>query len=258
MIKGIRYYLKYAEHKKIYRKAGVSERDVFLASFPKSGNTWLRFILARALYPDSQVNLRNIHDYFPTVHHGSVHEISKAHSPRYIKTHAPFFSLYPRCIYVFRDYRAVVVSAWFHAKNSVGFQGNLMDFVSTPLMNSFGPWHWHLEQAFDHKEKHPGKIHILQYEKILVDTAAEIKSLLEFCGIQPLITPEEIAHATSFGKLREEEANAGSGVKKPSEDFFFRSGKSDGWKEYITEEIESRIMNAATRRMMIRCGYIKL
>ena len=33
----------------VYRHATVSRRDTFLASYPKSGNTWLKFMLTYLL-----------------------------------------------------------------------------------------------------------------------------------------------------------------------------------------------------------------
>lgn len=257
MIKGFRYYLKLAAHRKIFRNAGINDQDIFLASFPKSGNTWLRFILARAIYPEDKINLRNIQDYFPTVHRSSAEEISNLKSPRYIKTHAPFFSLYPKCVYIYRDYRAVVVSAWFHAKNKTGFKGTLTEFIASPLMNSFGPWHWHVAQALAHHEKHPEKIHLLQYEKLLEQTAREIEGVLLFCGITPIIPVEKIKEKTSFGKLREGEEQSGSRIQDSSAQHFFRSGTMDDWRQYITPSDEKKILNVQTRKMMIRLGYLK-
>lgn len=257
MIKGIRYYLKYSAHRKIFRRAGINERDVFLASFPKSGNTWLRFILARAIYPEEQINLRNIQDYFPTVHRSTAEEIAKLKSPRYIKTHAPFFSLYPRCVYIYRDYRAVVVSAWFHAKNKTGFKGTLTEFIASPLMNSFGPWHWHVQQALEHQQKYPEKIYLLQYEKLLNNTVQEIEGVLNYCKIKPIITSAEIKENTSFGKLREGEKQTGSRIQDSSGQHFFRSGTVDDWKQHLPEEDEAKILDPNARRMMIKLGYLK-
>lgn len=254
MIKGLRYYIRYAAHRKLFREAGINEQDIFLASFPKSGNTWLRFILARALYPEQQITLQNIRDYFPTVYKSSASEIRRLASPRYIKTHAPFFSLYPKCIYIYRDYRAVVVSGWFHAKNKTGYTGTLSQFISSPVLKAFGHWHWHVNEAFEHHAKNPDKVLLLQYEKLLEFKAPEIERILKFCNITPIISAEEIMQKTSFGKLREVEIQAGNPDKQ--EGTFFRSGKAEDWRNFLSPEDEARVLTKENRSTMIRCGYL--
>ena len=55
-----------------WRESAVLETDVFLVSFPKSGNTWMRFMLANAMVQHSQldisVNFKSIHQLVPDVH----------------------------------------------------------------------------------------------------------------------------------------------------------------------------------------------
>ena len=41
--------------------------DVFIVSYPKSGNTWVRFILANLLAPGERITFRNIDNYVADV-----------------------------------------------------------------------------------------------------------------------------------------------------------------------------------------------
>ncbi len=43
------------------RKLPVRPSDILLASYPKSGNTWLRFLIANLRHPDQAVGLGNLH-----------------------------------------------------------------------------------------------------------------------------------------------------------------------------------------------------
>ncbi|MFQ5530433.1 MAG: sulfotransferase domain-containing protein, partial [Gemmatimonadota bacterium] len=91
--------------------------DVFLVGHPKSGNTWLAYMLAVLLSGerDHEVNLYNVGDFVPFVH-GRDHEISKwehLRNPRVFRNEYPLHRrLYPRILYIVRDPRSVLVSFW--------------------------------------------------------------------------------------------------------------------------------------------------
>lgn len=252
MNKGLRYYAAYLHDKRLLKAAGVSESDVVLASFPKSGNTWLRYILARALYPEELIAQHNLLQYFPTVYKSTAEEMRKLPSPRFIKTHAAFMQLYPRCIYLVRDYRAVAVSGWFHAKNKAGYTGTLEEFMRGPLNNVFGPWHWHVNEALKRERSHPEKILLLQYETMLSEPEQTIERVLGFANIQPIVPVAEIARKTAFPQLQQLEK---SDAHNP-EQLFFRSGTRDDWKNHLTPELEAKLIDAPTRTILQRCGYL--
>ena len=252
MIKGLRYYNAYLKDKRLFKDAGITDRDVFLASFPKSGNTWLRYILARAMYPESQINQENLQHYFPTVYRNSAQEIRKMSSPRYIKTHSPFFSLYPKSIYIIRDYRQVVVSAWHHAKNKSNFTGTIHEFIDSKLLNVFGPWHWHVTEALNFQESNPDKILVLRYETMLNDSEKCVNDILRFTEIQSIIPTSEIIEKTRFGRLQELEKNGGQNP----EQLFFRSGTNNDWEKIADKSLEEKIMDQSVVEVMKRCGYL--
>lgn len=257
MIKGIRYYLRLRQHRCILRDAQVTPEDVFLVSFPKSGNTWVRFIIANALFPGEEIDLRRIQSLLPTMHRSTPEEMRALPSPRYIKTHSAFFSLYPRALYICRDYRDVAVSAYFHAKNRGLANDGISAFLRSGLLNSFGPWHWHVTSALEQQEKFPEKIFFLRYEDLKADPAGKIEALLKFFRIRTTITPAEIAERTSFGSLRLTEEKGGSRSLDGSGNFFFRKGESGDWKNHLTPDDERFLLAGhRTRGVMQRLGYL--
>src|SRR6266581_956224 len=42
--------------------------DVFIVSYPRSGNTWVRFLIANLLAPDDKITFRNIENYVPSIY----------------------------------------------------------------------------------------------------------------------------------------------------------------------------------------------
>lgn len=256
MIKGFRYYRSYFQRKKLFREGGLTPDDVFIVSYPKSGNTWVRFLVANALFPGKELTLRNLHELLPTVQESTAASLRALPSPRFIKTHGAFFSLYPKSVYITRDYRDVIVSAFHHFKNRNQFDGDLSAFVSSGKINRFGPWHWHIAEALHWKEKHPERIHFVRYEDLKSDTEKEVRALLEFCGISPSVPVTEIITASSFEKLRNIEEQAGGKLRDSSGNFFFRKGEAGGWKNVLTKEDEAVLLSdARTKKMLLALGY---
>ena len=47
------------------RNLRVFPDDVFLVSYPKSGNTWTRFLIANLVFPEKQPDFANINELIP-------------------------------------------------------------------------------------------------------------------------------------------------------------------------------------------------
>ena|SRR5688572_3938578 len=91
--------------------------DVFLVGHPKSGNTWVAYMLAILLRRDRDqvVNLVNVTSHVPFVH-GRDHRIAwhaTLPDPRVFRNEFPrYWEHYPKIVYLLRDPRAALVSLW--------------------------------------------------------------------------------------------------------------------------------------------------
>src|SRR5207237_6974646 len=91
--------------------------DVFIVSYPKSGNTWTRFLIANLLHPEIQTDFGNINELIPDPEALSKRKMDAMPRPRVIKSHQYFDPRYPNVIYIVRDPRDVAVSQYhFHRK----------------------------------------------------------------------------------------------------------------------------------------------
>ncbi len=109
----VRYAL---EREPSLRRHEVWPDDIFLVSFPKSGNTWMRFLLGNLLHPDKSVSFVDIESVVPDVAGSARADLRRVERPRLIKSHDCFDPRYPRVIYIIRDPRDVAVSLYYYAK----------------------------------------------------------------------------------------------------------------------------------------------
>src|SRR2546423_3783309 len=99
------------------RDLDVFSDDVFLVSYPKSGNTWTRFLIANLLYPECNPDFTNINELIPDPEALSKRRLAQLPRPRIIKTHQYYHPNYKNIICIVRDPRDVAVSEYyFHRK----------------------------------------------------------------------------------------------------------------------------------------------
>lgn len=234
--------MNFFKRKKAAIKLGISsvyDSDVFIASFPKSGNTWLRFIVANMIAKE-QVTLKNIDQYIPDIYNFKTN-INKNPEPRFIKTHHPYYESYPKTIYIHRDYRDVLIS-FYHFQKSLGqFKGEFNAFIKN-IDSPFGSWNNHVSTALKFKEKHPDRILILSYEAMLADSKKYIKEIAAFCNITPLKPINEVVANCSFDSLKNIERDYGRTFETPNLTFF-RKGESKQWKNEISSVENEYIVN---------------
>jgi hypothetical protein len=93
-----------------WRHRGLKPADVMLASYPRSGNSWTKLMLAELLAGSGEVNSSSKQWLVPAV---GEHLQSPRLLPgdgRLIKTHEPYHKVYRRAIYLVRYVRPVAVS----------------------------------------------------------------------------------------------------------------------------------------------------
>ena len=229
----------------------VRRDDCFLASYPRSGNTWLRFMVASLLAPHEEISFRNVDRFIPDPVR-SPFDIEEMASPRIIKTHWPYFDLFPRCVYVVRDPRDVLISYYHYCCNNGWFAGDLESFSSS-VRDDFGGWAEHVRRGLDHAAEHPDCVLLLKYEEILSRPPAELRRLDLFLGLNS--SDKEIEAAvkkTSFASLKAKKQT--HGPERAGAAGFFREGTSGQWRGRFRAE-QLRRMTLEYRPVLERLGY---
>ena len=87
--------------------------DVWIVSYPKSGNTWTRFLIANLVSGGELVDWSNIEQRVPDIYITKDVKLRKFARPRYLKSHEAYRPSYRRVVFIVRDPRDVAVS-YYH------------------------------------------------------------------------------------------------------------------------------------------------
>lgn len=237
--------------------------DIFLVSFPKSGNTWTRFLLANLKYPDQPATFANFHRLIPDPDRTSKRDFETMRRPRIIKSHECFDPRYPRVIYIVRDPRDVVVSQYhYHRKlKKIGDDSPIELFVTRFLAGQtcpHGSWAENVTTWLATRENDP-RFLLLRYEDMVADTCREMTKIADFLGLsasaQQIATAVERSSVSRMRKLEQAETDQCSLTQGSRKDIsFVRSASAGGWSKDLPAAQVERI-EAAWGPLMRHLGY---
>ena len=212
----------------------------WLVSYPRSGNTWMRFLLANIQHPGREIGYHNLEALVPDTYQSSWWREEKvAWSPLILKSHDLYRSEFDNCkiIYLYRDGRDVARSCYYYYQREEGAErwrvrGSFSDYLKLFVQgwNLYGDWKDHLQFWLFSQHKSP--VFLIRYEDLLADTVRNLKKLMGFLNIE---VPDDVIVAavqkSSFKKLKAIREQEGlhpylQGLK----------GTSGGWKEIFTED----------------------
>lgn len=215
----------------------IREDDTFLLSYPKSGNTWMRFLLTY-LMKGGQLEYEELETYIPSVY-VSADKIPKIASPRILKTHHVFLEKYPKVVYIVRDGRDALVSYYHFYQDTRNFKGTFKEFYDVIQKSDIGTWKEHVAKAVRFKEESPERILIVRYEDMKLDTASVLRQVVDFLGMENI--NEELikssVEASHFDRLRAKQEKKGGILINGKNVNFFRKGQSGNWGTYFSEEL---------------------
>ncbi len=190
--------------------------DLFIVEYPKSGVTWLTFLLANVntqIAGDRRaVTFFNLNDFVPDVQSVSHVSVPRAPLPgyRFFKSHAPYMPEYRKIFYLVRDPRHVMVSYWTFLTSLGWFRGTLEQLVADRT-HGIRTWVDHVTGWLD--GVHPAaSFALIRYEDLLANPHGELQRLYRLLGMP--VTAEVIATAvqrSSIERMRELEAEAAVG-----------------------------------------------
>jgi estrone sulfotransferase len=241
----------------------IRPSDVFIVTYPKSGTTWLSFMIASILKTDTdeELNCHTFLKYVPDINDayfkgGHLGQLSRQSDPRFFYVHAPCEPLFKKVIYIIRDPRDVMVS-YYHFKlmTNARFFSSLKEFISC---DNHCPCRWDKHVTGWLLHGHNSDICLLRYEEMKKDPAMALRRVLDFAGLA--YTEADIkraVEASTFQKMRSAELKhglAGPEVLKNTNEHLVRRGKVGGWRDELDEE-SVRILEEKYGAVMRIVGY---
>lgn len=192
-------------------------RDSFLASYPRSGNTWLRAALFHVRIgrpPQSLAELDlGIPDEHYTIPRRAILRASNARElDLIVKTHVPYqLQLsYRRVAYVVRDPRDVIPSyfrLWQNRSKSTSFD----DFVQASFSGAVWPcsWYDHVKSWQLYQKISPGCISIIRYEDLTRQVEPELEKLGSALNVKNVPELKKQLHQYNLSSMRKLEQLTG-------------------------------------------------
>jgi estrone sulfotransferase len=241
---------------------GLDPADVLLASYPRSGNTWMRFLLYELLTgkPTDYAAVRRTIPYVG-YHRGAVALLEDG--GRVIKTHELWRNAYrgKRAIYIVRDARDVAISEHKFRTRNGAYNKDFDTFVDEFLqgrVQRFGSWAAHVSSWLD-GDPGFGRLHVVRFEELRADTPEVMSRVLEFLGVRRSRAEIEAAveaNSVESMRLKEDASTMKKRIAKspPAGSRFVNKGAVGGWRAVLTEE-QSRRIAAAAGSVLERAGY---
>jgi hypothetical protein len=261
MLKRIRYQLSKSSLRVPLvwsRHRGVNANDIFVASYPRSGSTWLRFLLFETL-TKKDAGFDNVNRVIPDVGMHADATPLLSNRGRLIKTHEPFRPEYRRAVYVVRDVRDVVLSEYAY-QNALGRIGGTFDDYLTDFLRGtatgYGSWQEHVRGWIDSPLAKSGDLLLVRYRDLKKDGLTQLQRIMHFLGanVDRQVIIDAIQN-NEFQKMRvKEERNPQLGKSAEGERRFVRKGLTGGWREQLTQE-QLRTIEEKTGNIMTRLGY---
>lgn len=234
-------------------RLAAARADAFLVSYPKSGRTWLRYLLSCYFAESARLgfepDLTSTFRILPNFDRDPVRGIdafagrsSDAALPFILVSHLPYrerLFLDRPVLFLVRDPRDVIVSAYFHAtRHKKSFSGDMAAFLDEPkygmaaLTGYLNGWAAGLVGR---------PHHLISYEHMLAEPTVAVAGILSFLGMEP--QPDLVARAVAaarFDRMRDKERDGGipghDYDRNDDQSLRMRSGKAGSFGEWLSPD----------------------
>lgn len=235
--------------------------DLFVATYPKCGTTWMQHIVwllghrGRPLAPDERLTER-----FPHLEEMGAEPVERLPRPRLIKTHLPF-AMTPyhdeaRYVVVARNPFDCAVSFFHHTRGFVRHydfaEGTFADFFECFLEGrvDWGSYFDHLDSWVAETER--ANVFFTTFEAMRSDARPVVERVGRFLGGpfaaaagDPAVVSRVLEHS-SFGRMSQDQQRWSSARPRGMPPFL-RKGEVGDWENHFTAVQTRRLVRAIER-----------
>lgn len=195
-----------------------------IASYPRSGSTYLRYLISHALYPDIDHDIESVNRHVPTIEN-TWEIMNSIPNPKFYKTHDLRHG--QNIILLHRHVGDCLISEHHYHKHYYGSEKTLNEFI---IELDFGAnWRKHVDHYFMCRR--------ISFENLIRNPVGTLYYIGRFgCSF------EDTVKKVNFDNLKRSEPN------------FFRSGETGQW-ENLDQEIKSELLIKNMRQLKL-LGYL--
>jgi hypothetical protein len=233
----------------------LTASDIFVASYPRAGSTWLRFLLYELL-TGQPTSFAAVNQAIPGIgRHFTAPRL--IHETRLIQTHEPYRSAYGRALYLVRDMRDVVISEYHFQQLWQLYDGSFPDFIGDFLagrVNRYGTWESHTNSWLDAQEAAPSRILLIRFDDLRYETRATLTRILTYLGAPA--SDEVIAQAIDNNTTHKMRAKESALKFAAADQNFVRQGQVGGWRNTLSDE-QQLLLEQEAGPTLCRLGYLQ-
>jgi len=231
--------------------------DVFVATYPRSGTTWMQFLL-HTLVSGPTTEFRHINEVCPWFERslaiGSLtpKDLEARDSPRIFKSHLPraWLPSDGRFVYIVRDPADVALSYYQLYRSYLGFEGSLDAFLERFSQGrvQYGSYWAHVQGWRRHESDQ--NVLWVRYEALRADPRAVLGRVAEFAGLPTDPARIEAAvEVASLARMKAQEPRFDHATSLLLERgivprSFIGAGQVGGGAQRLSAEQRARLKNA--------------
>jgi hypothetical protein len=223
-----------------FRYTGIGASDLFIASYPRSGTTWLRFLLFELLTGEAS-EFVSVNKRIPYVgkHRGAPKLLPNG--GRVIQTHEVFRRAVGSAIYLVRDPRSVVLSEYLWQLRT-GLSRETFDSFFHAFLggkaNPYGRWDQHVNKWVKSDLGSTNRLHVVRFEDLRADTSGELARIVDFLDLRlDGSVIERVIANNSLAQMRAKEERAPGwalGARARPDIRFVNAGSINRWKQELS------------------------
>ena len=242
------YVTSIRKNQVVSRQLKPNRNDIFIVSYPKSGNTWLRFLLANMVC-DESITFDNINNHIPDIYQVTFGDLNKIKHPAIFKSHEPFNPSYMNVIYLVRNPVDVAFSLYNWGFNRQGLSIPISDFVDKFLygtvQSGYGTWGEHVGSWMSTANPRR-RLLLIQYEAMLNEPCLYLRKISNYFDLQPEKDLYDAIERSNPENMKKLEANKSRKI--------VRNATCGDGKNYLSEEDQNRINNQFQKALKL-VGY---